>query len=211
MGDVISEGAKRCVMIFLMAGLVACGSGSDGDKSPSSGPSPTPESKTGVFLDTVVSGLDYVTDTQSGTTDDFGQYQYIEGEAVTFSIGGIILGSTLAGPVVTPLALVEGATDVTNPQVINIVRLLLTLDEDGNPDNGIRINDSVRVAAADQSIDFSSADFDTQAKALIDTIKPGATLVAGSLAQNHFAASLKTSWGTSTWSTDCWGSVCANL
>ena len=162
-----------------------------------------------MFLDSAVSSVDYVTASQSGTTNDLGQYSYVESETVTFSIGGITLGSTLAGAVVTPVTLVDGATDSTHPQVVNIVRLLMSLDDDGNPDNGIRINDATRVAAADKSIDFGSADFDALAQTLIDTLNPGVTLVAVIPAQDHFNATLKTSWGTSAWGDDCWGSVCA--
>ncbi|MEB3733367.1 hypothetical protein ULF88_02705 [Halopseudomonas pachastrellae] len=50
--------------------------------------------------------------------------------------------------VLTPLDL-AGSTDINDPVVINIARLLQTLDEDGNPDNGIVIPELATTAALD--------------------------------------------------------------
>jgi hypothetical protein len=45
-------------------------------------------SKTGVFNDSPVSGLDYETPSLSGTTDSEGKFRYRNGQTVTFSVGG---------------------------------------------------------------------------------------------------------------------------
>lgn len=201
---------KTFYLLLVTFVLAACSSGGDGNSpNPSGNPTPQPDILTGVFVDSPVSGANYRTETQSGMTNSAGQYNYVNGELVTFSIGGIILGSAMAGLIVTPLMLVDDTVDVTDPRVTNIVRLLMTLDSDGNPDNGIEITADTHDAAAGLSLDFAGATFDADAQALVDIVKGTATqLVDASNAQNHFNTSLKTSWGTMTWGTDCWGQVC---
>jgi hypothetical protein len=85
---------------------------------------------------------------------------------LTFSIGGIVLGTTGAKYVVTPVDLVEGAQDELDPAVTNITRLLITLDQDNDPGNGITIGAQMSAALADISVDFnqeaSSFDQDLQ-------------------------------------------------
>ena len=51
---------------------------------------------------------------------------------VTFSVGGVALGTVAAEEVITPVDLVpDGTTDT--PAVQNIVRFLMMLDDDGDP------------------------------------------------------------------------------
>ena len=184
--------------------LVACGGGGGG-----SGGSTTPAAvQTGVFTDAVVSGVSYSTASRSGLTDDGGRFNYLPGEMVTFSIGGIVLGSALAGPVVTPLTLV-GTTDVTNQQVINIVRLLMTVDADGNPGNGIQITEATRLAASGITIEFNVpvADF-ASAPAVVAFVASADTsniaLVDGATAQTHLSNTLASTWGLMEWGTGQW-------
>lgn len=191
--------------------LIACSSGGDGGSpNPGNTPTPDPEILTGVFVDSPVSGASYSTETQTGTTNSEGEYNYVAGESVTFSIGGILLGTAMAGPVVTPLMLVDGAVDATDPRVTNIVRLLMTLDSDNNPNNGIEITADAHNAAMGMSLDFASSTFDADTQTLVEAVKgAGTQLVDSGSAQDHFNTSLKTSWGTMTWGTDCWGQVCS--
>lgn len=195
------------IWFIFLSTLIACGGGGGGGNSSQSTPSPTV--LTGVFMDSVVAGLDYLTETQSGSTNTAGEFQYLANQSITFSIGDIILGTTTAGPIITPLSLVEGAVDASDPRVLNIVRLLLTLDVDGDPSNGIEISSTVRDAATGLSIDFASSTFEQDIQPFLDTaIGAGSQLVALNDAQNHFDTNLKTSWGTMTWGTDCWNQLC---
>ena len=187
--------------------LSACGGGS-GDP----GTTITPViPSTGVFVDAPVAGLRYKTATQSGITSSAGKYNYLPGETVTFSIGDIVLGSTQAGPVATPLSLVSGATDATDPVVTNIVRLLMTLDADANPANGIVISTATDTAAQGRSVDFSVADLATDAGmvALLAALPATPTLVDASAAQAHFTATLaaQSDWGTLAWGSGTWKSA----
>jgi hypothetical protein len=167
---------------------------------------------TGVFIDSAVEGLQYETATQSGTTNSLGEYDYLPGETVTYSIGGIVLGSTIVGPVVTPLSIVPGATSATNPVVTNIVRLLLSPDSDGNPDNGITISSDVTTAANDLTVDFSVADLsaDEDITSLLNNL-PTIIIVSESVAQNHFNQTLagltKSIWGSLQWGSSQWRSA----
>jgi hypothetical protein len=52
---------------------------------------------------------------------------------VTFSIGGITLGSAVGQPQLTPIDLVPGAIDATDQQVTNILRFVQSLDADSDP------------------------------------------------------------------------------
>ncbi|MCD8134280.1 MAG: CocE/NonD family hydrolase [Clostridiales bacterium] len=103
---------------------------------------------TGRFLITPICGLDYETQTQSGRTDEIGTFRYQEGETVTFSIGGFILGSSLAMPKLTPADLsieVAGNPDkIINRKVTNMARLLLSLNPEDQIEQGIHITDKVR-------------------------------------------------------------------
>jgi len=181
--------------------ISACSSGG-GDNPTTDTPS------TGIFIDSIVTGLHYQTTTQSGYTNTSGEYIYLPDEIVTFSIGGIILGSTKAGPVITPLNLVPGAIDASNSTVTNIARLLLTLDADGNPDNGIEITANVAAATENQSVDFSVADLATDPGliALLPLLPGTPTLVDALSAQTHFSTTLAAqsnwrgmAWGNGTW------------
>jgi hypothetical protein len=199
---------KKTLPLILLVSLFvsACGGGGDNGAT-----TVTETVSTGVFIDSAVEGLQYETATQSGTTNSLGEYDYLPGETVTFSIGGILLGSTIAGPVVTPLSLVPGATSATNPVVTNIVRLLLSLDSDGDPDNGITILSDVTTAANDLAVDFSVTDLsaDDGITRLLNNL-PTITLVSESVAQNHLSQTLagltNSTWGSLVWGSNTWGS-----
>jgi len=108
--------------------------------------------QTGVFLDSAVSGISYTTQTQSGITTNNGEFNYVSGESVTFSIGDLQFPTVLAAPIVTPkdMSITGLANDNT---MTNVATLLQSLDSDGNTDNGIKILEQAYSAAS--AIDFS--------------------------------------------------------
>ncbi|MCG8614391.1 MAG: hypothetical protein MI864_28095, partial [Pseudomonadales bacterium] len=138
----------RVAGLFFPLALAACGGGSSSAPvEPNQGASmnpdaadmaemePAPEVLIGYFIDSAVSGLKYVTATQEGFTSAQGEFSYLGGEGVQFSIGDIALPPVLGVPEITPLTLV-GTDNIEDTAVVNIARLLQTLDIDGNPDNG---------------------------------------------------------------------------
>ncbi len=175
--------------------LSACSSGGGGsDNSPDNS-----ATQSGVFIDSPVEGLAYVSDTLSGTTDADGTFNYAANETVNFSIGGITLGSAFGAAVITPVDIVNGATSETDPVVTNIARFLQTLDDDGNPDNGITISSTVSNLAAGKNINFtlSTSDFENNgnvqtvvAELTAPTLAGARTLVTATQAQAHMNGSL---------------------
>lgn len=148
--------ARRHLAGLLTATVLAgCGGGGGGGASPA--PPPAPQARQGVFIDAAVQGLGFTSGAFSGRTDANGRFDYAPGERVTFTLGRSTLGSAAGADVVTPLALF-GTSDETDPRVVNIARLLQSLDADGNPDNGIVLDDAAQAAAAAVGpIDFSQS------------------------------------------------------
>ena len=95
-----------------------------------------------------------------------GEYDYLEGETVTFFIGDLDFPSVAAASVVTPLDM-AGTDDTADTTVVNIIRLLQTLDEDGDPGNGISINDLATGAATQVSFEVSESEFESSVAALV--------------------------------------------
>jgi len=99
-------------------------------------------------MDSCVAGLAFQTPTLTGLTSSTGAFQYKAGETITFSIGGLVLGSVVGQDIITPLAIVPGAVDARDQRVNNICVLLQTLDQDGDLNNGIQISAAITAIAA---------------------------------------------------------------
>ena len=100
----------------------------------------------GQFVDAPVQGLYYESGTLSGFTDGDGRFQYREGEEVRFFIGDIPLGEAAPGKaLLTPMDLVSGGS-LDTPAVINIARLLQSLDAEPG-EQSITIPEHVQAGA----------------------------------------------------------------
>lgn len=152
---------KKYIYLFTIASLLFTGCSKDSSTTPEENQiikEPTVKDNTliGVFKDGIVQGLTYETTNHSGVTNDKGEFSYEEGESVTFKVGNILLGSTTAKELITPINLVkEGLPEITNPEAKNIAALLQTLDSDANHSNGITIIAEVTEAISTNNIDFS--------------------------------------------------------
>ena len=158
------------------------------------GGSDSPSTLTGVFIDSSVINIGYRTATQNGDTNSRGEFKYLAGETVTFFIGDMEFPPVLAAEVVTPLDMAD-TDDVAHHMVINIIRLLQSLDKDGDPDNGINITQTAKDNAVFLDFDLSVEGFETQigidlfiANGGQDTAQ--SDLVDTVLALVHFVASL---------------------
>ena len=129
--------------------LASCGGGG-GSSNPTS---------TGTFVDSPVINIGYRTETQNGVTNSRGEFNYFPGETVTFFIGDLEFPSIPAEQVVTPLDMAD-TDDISHPIVINISRLLQSLDKDGNPSNGISITDISKQNAVILDFDVSVSVFE---------------------------------------------------
>lgn len=117
--------------IITSLGLTACGGG---DSTP---PPVNTLPNTGTFLDSAVEGLEYSTDTLSGTTNANGEFEYNDGEIVRFSLHGQKIIEAKGYSILTPL---DNSLAAHDDYVLNVITLLQTLDSDGDPTNGIKID-----------------------------------------------------------------------
>lgn len=164
---------------ILAALLSACG----GSESPR---------LTGQFVDAAVGNAQYETSSGlKGNTDAKGQFVYRAGDTITFTIGGLILGSAPAKQVLTPLDLVPGSSSIHDVQVVKLLQLLQTLDEDGEPSNGLHIPAAVHSAlGAEKRALAGSSDLDAAIIPAIQSVLPGRALQPQDKAVAHFADTL---------------------
>lgn len=111
-----------------------------------------PTVQIGVFIDAFVTGIGYRTESRTGLTNERGEFNYLPGETVTFFIGDLVFPSIPAKSTVTPLDMAQTLNPASSV-VLNIARLLQSLDTDGNPTNGISISPVAAQSAA--SVDFN--------------------------------------------------------
>lgn len=130
---------------------------------------------TGTFVDGPVANLHYATATRSGLTNANGEFEYEQGETVTFAVGAITLGSAAGAARITPFDLF-GIAPPTTPgeiraymqnegvtafdRVANVALFLQSLDNDGDHANGIDLTDSNdRLAGASLTFDWRIQEF----------------------------------------------------
>ncbi len=174
--------------------LSACGGGSTAT---------APTQISGTFLDAAVEGLSYVAGTSArASTNAAGQFNCISGETVSFSVGGLALGSAACAQFMTPQTL-TGSAAVASDAVVNRLLTLQVLDEDADPSNGIKITPAVLSALGGRTLDFSApaASFTTALTATLATLpEPYKSRLAGSgqraLALEHFQDTLASKVGT---------------
>jgi hypothetical protein len=173
------------INILAFTFLSSCGGGGD-----------APISITGVFWDSPVNGLKYGANPSGlyGTTG--GKFICKEGDTIGFYVGDVALGQTLCKEIVTPIDLVPGAIDETdpteNPIVTNIARFLQSLDNDLNPYNGIFISIDTTEEVTGRPIDITNPelDFDNDADLEALFIMLDRTPVTADVAQFRLRAAL---------------------
>ncbi len=119
---------------------------------------PDPVPSVGVLVDAFVAGIGYRTESRTGVTNERGEFDYLPGETVTFFIGDLVFPSAPAKGIVTPLDMAQTLNPAA-PVVLNIARLLQSLDTDGNPNNGITISPIASQSAAPVDFNLSIAQF----------------------------------------------------
>jgi hypothetical protein len=151
----------------------------------------------GVFVDSFVAGMDYVSGNTKSVTTAQGRFGGAPGTTVLFALGDVVVGLAPFSRQLTPISLVPGATDETDPTVTNIARLLQSLDMDGDADNGIVIPEAVRMAGIGLSLNFdqSLVAFENDpAVATLLAAAGGPPLVPAGEAQAHLRASIQGSY-----------------
>lgn len=180
--------------IAVIAMLPACGGDDTAAPGGGGGSAKTPVPS---FVDCWVEGLEYTCGTETGFTNAGGTFACGLGDNVEFYIGDIELGEGPAGPFMNPIE-ITGATDIFEYRPTNIARVLQTIDEDANPDNGIVITPEVRAAAVGQTLDFnqhpnafaSDANVQSVITALTTPLGAPRTLVEYTAARDHLRSSI---------------------
>jgi hypothetical protein len=197
------------VILLLTAPLLAGGqcsffySSGDDDDDEETGNATVVVVASGTLVDAPVEGVRYESGALAGITGSNGEFRYEVGNTVRFSIGDIALGQPVTGKaVVTPLDLVENGTS-DSPAVINIARLLQSLDS--QPGDGIitipaevraaAVRSNPAVAAAIEFMDFSDEPAFINAASQLVAVLAGdypftAVLVDADQARAHLERSL---------------------
>jgi len=132
----------KLTVVLLSIGLLA-GCGSSGKKTKKPG-------YKGIFVDSAVAGVSYSCGGVTGETDANGVFGVCPaGASATFSVGNVVLGTVTptADNIFTPQDIVgvpRGTSD--NEEVNLIASLLLSLDSDGDPTNGVSITPEIVTA-----------------------------------------------------------------
>ena len=164
--------------------VVMYGCSSSSDSTPAT-TSPASTAVSGLFLDAEVEGLSFATTSGiTGITDANGTYSYLPDEDVSFSVGGVDLGTVTGAPICSPFDF--GAAS------INIARFIQSLDADGDPTNGIDIV-AANTALADTSISSDAfigddATFAANPDIAAALVTTGDTLIDATTATNNLNA-----------------------
>lgn len=189
-------------LIFFLTSCSGGGSQVDSQSGQTGGGNTTVQLQTGVFIDNPVEGLEYIAGSRRGQTSSDGSFEFAPGEDITFLIGNVTFGRAAAKPVMTPLDLVEEATDEHHQAVTNIARFVQSLDTDGYVDETIAISSATRDVLRnapfinfDQPVDAFAND--PNVKAVFDALNAAnvftggeRTLVDAAAAVAHLSATL---------------------
>lgn len=209
---------KLSLGLMATSALTACGGNNTGTVQQNSA------AITAQFLDSAVSNLQYESISSRGVTDAAGNFQCVLSEDVSFYIGSLQIGTSICQRIITPQTLAadivvqsqpqtitsasgvvttvagSGQTIVTpaspgDPAVVNRVRLLMTLDIDDDPSNGIQLPSNTEQNQITQtSINFqNTSDFDNEAIGVIQQVPSvsNKSVVDPIVAENHFNTTLQ--------------------
>ena len=120
--------------------------------------SATTTTNSSVLIDGVVEGVEYLTTSgMSGLTNQEGQFNYQDGDDITFKVGGVVLGTATAEDVTSGRTFLQDIADVersnlSDDYLENMAVFLQSLDENHESSDGIVITDDTRLAL--QNVDF---------------------------------------------------------
>ncbi len=180
---------KSLFLCVSVAALLLSGCNSS-TGSTSSGTATQSTGDVGLFLGAPVVGLEYSSKSHKGYTNSSGYFNYNSGEEVTFKAGKITLGKikvTPANSTVTPISIVPNST-INDTRVVEILRVLQTLDSDNNSANEIVIPAVLNTTTA---IDLSESHTQLDDSELASLIGVNTnSLTTETQAKTHFSDSL---------------------
>ncbi len=126
------------------------------------------------LVDGIVEGAYYETSSGvTGYTDENGNFNFREGDSVTFSVGGVVLGTATAEDIASGQTFLQDIadvdrTDLNDEYLENMAVFLQSIDTADSGDN-IVITQAMRDALADVTIDLTTAT-EEEIKSLIESI-----------------------------------------
>jgi len=150
--------------------LVGCGGGSGSDTSVSVATGQA------FYVDSAVSGVDYTCGGHTGVTGSKGEFTFESGHSCTFSLEKIKLREVTADKL-------ENGKEIQETN-IDVARVLLSLDRDHNPDNGISIDGGI----VKSLIDFGMTKFEDILQEW--SFIPGFTMISDAAAKAHLIKSI---------------------
>jgi subtilisin family serine protease len=186
---------KQIFYLIISLFFIGCGGGGG---SSSSDTSSNTQTITGILLDSAISGVAYNCDTTTDITSIDGKFTCPINSIVTFTIGGINLGSvTLTSSQglqqITPAKLYGLENDnITDIRVLNFIQLVQSLDSDNNATNGINISSNTRDNLVGYGLDISN--INTMQNDLNTTLAAtGKSLISQNKALEHYIDTLQNS------------------
>ena len=113
--------------------FTGCGGGGGGGVSTASA-----QTGTGYYVDSAVEGVNYTCGSQTGTTGKGGKFTFEKGQDCTFKLAGIILKKVPSNNLVDNEKILENN--------VTVARFLQSIDNDGDPSNGIQITGEIAKA-----------------------------------------------------------------
>ena len=143
------------VMVPLVATMLLSGCAKDDSSSGdgSTGGGGTSSTLTGTYIDAPTQGLAYKTITQSGLTDDKGQFKYVAGEEIEFKLGNLVLGKGKASALVTPYTITDN-----NETANNIALLIQNFDGDRTNTGVLDLSNLKDVNLSDVNLSINNTD-----------------------------------------------------
>ena len=151
--------------------LIGCGGGST---SPGSTAAATGEA---FYVDSAVSGVDYSCGANSGVTGSRGEFTFEAGQNCTFSLDKIKLRDVTVDQL-------ENGKEIQETNM-EIARVLLSLDTDRDPNNGIQVDTGI----VKSLINYGMTTFSDIVNEWSEVI-PGFTLVSDAVAKAHLIKSI---------------------
>ncbi|MCG8311882.1 MAG: hypothetical protein MI976_01585 [Pseudomonadales bacterium] len=178
-------------------------SGGGGGNANGGGGSNGGSQQTGLFIDGPVAGVRYQTTDANGNpvdavTNAAGEYAYVAGRSINFSLGKVSFGTIVAQDITTPFSFVDSESNPEFP--LNLARLLQTFDEDGDPENGLDIPEAVSAGLLSYPgniadlLNSTQGNFESSLQNILDSTFPasGYSIVERSDALSHLSDSLAT-------------------
>ncbi len=136
----------KTILSFAIITQFFIGCGTSDSTTGTNGTKAASKIQRGIFVVTKpVANLHYTTASFDDYTNDKGEYQYYEGEDISFDIAGVDLGTAPARPNLTPFNLVPGATEAENSTVTSGIVLLMSLDSGTGTGDIISLDNAVKL------------------------------------------------------------------